>query len=181
MYIPDAISHVDPIKSLHRLMGQRKRWINGSLFAYEKVRREISELSGCHIKLRIQVLFYDFINILIYFSPSIFFFTINISVLSFNERIVRPFLNIQLGSENTDRIQTILATISSTCNYTYAMILLSMIFYSLNLTALDKSFKISIYLQSAILGTIALVIILVYLIDTANILVGDGFCMCYTI
>lgn len=33
-YIPDAISDVDPVKSVHRLMGQRKRWINGSMFAY---------------------------------------------------------------------------------------------------------------------------------------------------
>jgi len=61
------------------------------------------------------------------------------------------------------------------------MILLSMIFYSLNLTALNKYFKISIYFQSAILGTIALIIILIYLIDTADILAGDGFCNVYLI
>jgi hypothetical protein len=82
-------------------MGQRKRWINGSFFAYEKVRKEIFKLKGCHFKLRIQILFYDFMNWLIYFSPSIFFFTINISVLSFNERVFRPFLNYSLGPENT--------------------------------------------------------------------------------
>ncbi len=33
-YIPSAYSLVDPIKSIDRLLGQRKRWINGSFFAY---------------------------------------------------------------------------------------------------------------------------------------------------
>ena len=33
-YIPSAFSLVDPIKSIDKLLGQRKRWINGSFFAY---------------------------------------------------------------------------------------------------------------------------------------------------
>lgn len=56
-----------------------------------------------------------------------------------------------------------------------------MIFYSLNLTALNPYFKISIYMQSAILGTIALIIIIIYIIDTGSILTGDGFCNLFTI
>ena len=34
-YIPDAYAWVDPMKTLHGLLGQRKRWINGSFFAFE--------------------------------------------------------------------------------------------------------------------------------------------------
>lgn len=37
-YLPDAYAWVDPMKNLHTLLGQRKRWINGSFFAFEKVR-----------------------------------------------------------------------------------------------------------------------------------------------
>ncbi len=37
-YIPNAFSLVDPIKSIDRLLGQRKRWINGSSYAYQKVK-----------------------------------------------------------------------------------------------------------------------------------------------
>lgn len=37
MFLPDAYSFVDPVKDLPSLMGQRKRWINGSYFAFEKV------------------------------------------------------------------------------------------------------------------------------------------------
>ena len=33
-YLPDAYAEVDPIKTAHGLLGQRKRWINGSYFAF---------------------------------------------------------------------------------------------------------------------------------------------------
>ena len=36
-YLPDAESHVDPVTSLTRLLGQRRRWINGSWFAFNYV------------------------------------------------------------------------------------------------------------------------------------------------
>ncbi len=34
MFLPDAYSFVDPVKDIPTLMGQRKRWINGSYFAF---------------------------------------------------------------------------------------------------------------------------------------------------
>jgi cellulose synthase/poly-beta-1,6-N-acetylglucosamine synthase-like glycosyltransferase len=37
-YLPDAEALVDSVTTLDKLMGQRKRWINGSYFAFEKVR-----------------------------------------------------------------------------------------------------------------------------------------------
>jgi cellulose synthase/poly-beta-1,6-N-acetylglucosamine synthase-like glycosyltransferase len=37
-YLPDARANVDPIPTVHGLLGQRKRWINGSYFAFEKVK-----------------------------------------------------------------------------------------------------------------------------------------------
>jgi cellulose synthase/poly-beta-1,6-N-acetylglucosamine synthase-like glycosyltransferase len=39
VFMPDAYAEVDPIKSLNALMGQRKRWINGSMYAFDKVQR----------------------------------------------------------------------------------------------------------------------------------------------
>ena len=42
-FLPDAYAEVDPVKTVHGLLGQRKRWINGSYFAFEKVKRELSE------------------------------------------------------------------------------------------------------------------------------------------
>lgn len=36
-YLPDAQSVVDPVTSLTRLLGQRRRWMNGSWFAFNYV------------------------------------------------------------------------------------------------------------------------------------------------
>lgn len=36
-YIPNSEAVVDPVTSLTRMMGQRRRWINGSWFALEYV------------------------------------------------------------------------------------------------------------------------------------------------
>lgn len=43
VYLPDAYAEVDPIKTVHGLLGQRKRWNNGSYFAFEKVKKELAE------------------------------------------------------------------------------------------------------------------------------------------
>jgi cellulose synthase/poly-beta-1,6-N-acetylglucosamine synthase-like glycosyltransferase len=38
-FLPDAMAEVDPMKTVHSLLGQRKRWINGSYFAFKKVKK----------------------------------------------------------------------------------------------------------------------------------------------
>ena len=37
-YLPDAYAEVDPVTNLTNLMGQRRRWINGTLFAFDYVK-----------------------------------------------------------------------------------------------------------------------------------------------
>jgi chitin synthase len=99
VYLPDALAEVDPIKTVHGLMGQRKRWINGSYFAFEKVKKEIGQTNQCDLVLRIQVLFYDFLNLLVYFAPAIFFFTIHISMKAFRTDVLDQILQpIQASS-----------------------------------------------------------------------------------
>jgi cellulose synthase/poly-beta-1,6-N-acetylglucosamine synthase-like glycosyltransferase len=34
IFLPDAYSYVDPVNDIPTLLGQRKRWINGSYFAF---------------------------------------------------------------------------------------------------------------------------------------------------
>lgn len=41
-FLPDAYAEVDPMLSIPELMGQRKRWMNGSYFAFDKVKKELS-------------------------------------------------------------------------------------------------------------------------------------------
>ena len=79
-YLPDAYSTVDAEKTLSALMGQRKRWINGSYFAFEKVKSEFWRFA---FGISLQILFISFLNILSYISPAIFLFTIQVSLLFF--------------------------------------------------------------------------------------------------
>lgn len=41
-YLPDSYAWVDPMKSLYGLLGQRKRWINGSFFAFNRVKKDLN-------------------------------------------------------------------------------------------------------------------------------------------
>lgn len=87
LYLPDAFSEVDPIKSLHALFGQRKRWINGSFFAFEKVKDDLSEHERrgnlCEWYMHLQMLYLTFSNAVSYFSPSFFLFTVHMSMVAF--------------------------------------------------------------------------------------------------
>ena len=78
-YIPNATAWVDPMKTLHGLFGQRKRWINGSYFAFEMVKKEIAKGEGnCCLYPQLAVL--ELLNSLAFISPALFLFTISIAM-----------------------------------------------------------------------------------------------------
>lgn len=84
-YLPDASGWVDPIKTLPSLLGQRKRWINGSFFAFDKVRRSLN-IKGCgDIMLQIQILYLAFMNMFAFVAPAFFLFTIHIAMFAFRD------------------------------------------------------------------------------------------------
>ena len=83
--MPDAYAEVDPIKSLNGLMGQRKRWINGSMYAFDKVQREIEDSNNSSMAiidffLKIQILYLNFTNFLVYFAPALMLFTFHLNM-----------------------------------------------------------------------------------------------------
>jgi chitin synthase len=85
-FLPDAYAEVDPMKTVHGLLGQRKRWINGSYFAFEKVKKELSaheKENGCEFGLNLQILYLSFMNALSYFAPAFFMFTVHIAMGAF--------------------------------------------------------------------------------------------------
>ena len=90
-FLPDAYAFVDPMKTVHGLLGQRKRWINGSYFAFEKVKKELAaheKENGFECMLNIQLLYLSLMNALAYFSPSLFLFTVHIAMEAFRADVL---------------------------------------------------------------------------------------------
>ena len=79
-YLPDVESSVDPVTSLTRLLGQRRRWINGSWFAFNYVWQHCGERTTCLFLL--QVLYYRFVQGLQWFAPALFYIAMNLSLVA---------------------------------------------------------------------------------------------------
>jgi cellulose synthase/poly-beta-1,6-N-acetylglucosamine synthase-like glycosyltransferase len=79
VFLPDAYSFVDPVKDIPSLMGQRKRWINGSYFAFEKVASEFREMGCCQI-LSLQIWYLALMNMLAFIAPGFFMFSISVAM-----------------------------------------------------------------------------------------------------
>lgn len=87
-YLPDAESHVDPVTSLTRMMGQRKRWINGSWFAFEYVFRHREKRTSC--MFLIQLLYYWIVQRITFVSIGLFYLTMTMTVAAAVDEWVVP-------------------------------------------------------------------------------------------
>lgn len=98
-YLPDAHAWVDPIKNLHSLLGQRKRWINGSFFAFEKVKQTLKRSENNDFCLKLQIFYLNLMNMLGFISPALFLFTIHIAMYAFRDWVFFDFFDtINYGS-----------------------------------------------------------------------------------
>lgn len=85
LFMPDAYAEVDPIKTVNGLMGQRKRWINGSMFAFEKVQKEMAQTTSPSMAvkdffLKMQIFYLNFSLFLVYFAPALMLFTFHLTM-----------------------------------------------------------------------------------------------------
>lgn len=79
-YLPDAESVVDPVTSLTRLFGQRRRWINGSWFAFNYVKEHSYESNSC--LFYIQLLYYAFVQAMTWMQVTVFYVAMNLTLIS---------------------------------------------------------------------------------------------------
>ena len=134
-YLPDAGAWVDPIKTLYGLLGQRKRWINGSFFAFEKV-KETLESSAGDCCLKIQILYLTFMNWLSFVAPALFLYTIHIAMYTFQTNvIVQLFQNFGLITDSAAAQKNyVVGIFVYLVDLIYVLIFLGLVFYSIHLT-----------------------------------------------
>lgn len=80
-YLPDVESYVDPLTSLTKLLGQRRRWINGSWFAFNYVREHWKESTSC--AFLVQLVYYTFVQGLQWISLALFYVVMNLTLIAF--------------------------------------------------------------------------------------------------
>jgi chitin synthase len=169
-FLPDAYAEVDPIKTVHGLLGQRKRWINGSYFAFEKVKKELSAYekeNGCEFFLNLQILYLTFMNSMSYFSPALFMFTVHIAIQAFRYDVLSRWLSSAISPD-------VLDFFVYTVDFIYVMMISSIIFYSLHFKNNVKEFKYKIYLVSTVFGIFMLIIMGVLLVDIVSGLINNS-------
>jgi len=71
-------------------MGQRKRWINGSMFAFEKVQKEMAQTTSSKMAvadffLKLQIFYLNMSNFLVYFAPALMLFTFHLTMQTLAE------------------------------------------------------------------------------------------------
>jgi cellulose synthase/poly-beta-1,6-N-acetylglucosamine synthase-like glycosyltransferase len=176
-YLPDAYSEVDPIKNLHQMFGQRKRWINGSYFAFAKVKEELSEFKAdnqiCEIFLKVQMFYLSMVNAVSYFSVSLFLFTVHIAMRAFYSDVLSSVF------EKTLLTDKVIPFFINTMDYIYVFFVLSLIYCSLNLTYNNKRFKQLIYIGTTVMGIFSIIVTIVLIHDLVKSGI-DGSVTCTT-
>jgi len=131
-YLPDAHAWVDPIKTIPALLGQRKRWTNGSYFAFEKVKRTMDTAKASDCCLKAQIAYLTFNNMLAFVSPALFLFTIHIAMFAFRDW---AFLALQFTTNTGDFSTTeFYNAFVYTVDFIYVMMMLSLVFFSIHFT-----------------------------------------------
>jgi chitin synthase len=87
-YIPDAVAFTDPMKDHKTLLGQRRRWINSSLFAFLYVWQNyyfnvLESEHNCYrsyISINVSMIFAGLSFLNSYFTPALYFFVLYITI-----------------------------------------------------------------------------------------------------
>lgn len=87
-YLPDAESCVDPVTSLTGLLGQRRRWMNGSWFAFNYVREHSYESNSFLFWL--QLIYYSLLQKLQWVQISIFYLAMNLTLIATTREYLVP-------------------------------------------------------------------------------------------
>jgi cellulose synthase/poly-beta-1,6-N-acetylglucosamine synthase-like glycosyltransferase len=172
-YLPDAHSWVDPIKNLHGLMGQRKRWINGSFFAFEAVKRGFKEHDGANFCLKLQIVYLSLMNMMAFVAPAIFLFTIHVAMSAFRDWFFFDLMKTIIGFSTNELYNSFVYVI----DFIYILIMLAFVFKSMHFTHRTERFIPFTYIVSTIMGIFSIIVFIVLITDMLNGMIDAAKCI----
>lgn len=178
-YLPDAESVVDPVTSLTRLLGQRRRWINGSWFAFDYVSDHSYESTSCLFYL--QLLYYNFVKKVSWVQMSIFYVAMNLTLIAAVQSFVVPAIakfflanqNYQLYNYRISifNVMNVINSIPDIVNFLYIVLIFGNLLYGVLVNNNNNRYKKLYYLSSTILGIYGLIVIALLVANTVSIIV----------
>lgn len=177
-YLPDAQSTVDPVTSLTRLLGQRRRWINGSWFAFNYVRQHSHERSNCIFL--VQLYYYIFVQRLAWIGPAMFYISMNLTLVSAVRQYIVPlfldFFNVKNDydlynySISIFNVKNVVQSIPDVINFVYILIIFSIVLFSLLVNNNDNKFKQIYYMAASMLGVYGLAVLALLIYNSYEII-----------
>jgi hypothetical protein len=112
--------------------------------------------------LKIQIFYLNFSNFLVYFAPALLLFTYHLTMTTIEQDYL---IDIFATDTPTSLGAVIYATVVNITDFIYAMMVLTIIFYSIHLTHSNKRFIYYIYLFSTIFGLFSLLTFIIFFVD----------------
>lgn len=154
------------------MMGQRRRWINGSWFAFKYVFSHRDQRTSCLFLF--QLMYYQLVQFVTYISLSLFYISLNLTVTAAVREYVVPAIlrffkaqatwelsHYKIGIFDVDSVSRSLPHI---VNFVYLICVGGLFFLSINLNQNNKLFSKYYYLISSLLGFygVAMLVLLIY-------------------
>jgi hypothetical protein len=149
-------------------MGQRKRWINGSFFAFEAVKRGLKDFDGGDCCLKVQMFYLSLMNMMAFVAPAIFMFTIHIAMSAFRDWFFGTVLQGVGTSPSGFQTSQFYDAFVYVMDFIYILLMLAFIFKSMHFTHRTERFIPFAYTISTIMGLFSVIVIVVLLVDMAQ-------------
>lgn len=174
-YLPEAEASVDSITTLEKLLGQRKRWINGSYFAFEKV-RDSWKCGEAPCGFSLQLAFYVLTSYLSYISIALFFISLDLTLNTFADQVIMPSFMTLFKVSTPEELKEynvlgiinaygLPASVPVILDFVYLMLVGSMIILSLSLSQTNARFRKTYHLITGLLGWYSILMYVVLLIE----------------
>lgn len=116
------------------------------------------------------MLYLSLVNSVSYFSVSLFFFTVHISMKAFYFDALQPLFSSMINQSYSKMIPFFV----NFMDFIYVMVILSLIYMSLNLNYTDKIFKRMIYSTATVMGVFSVIVFIVLVVDLFRGMTGTG-------